>query len=119
MATSVVSLITQYLTPEIIARIASAFGLDQDVAQKAITASVTVILAGLAGAASRPEGARQLSNAVSTQSGVAETLKMIGQPAQGSLVENGSKALSSLLGGATISALASAIGRFAGTGEAA
>jgi len=119
MATSVVSLIMQYLTPEITARIASAFGLDPSVAQKAISASVPAILAGLAGAASRPEGVRQLSNVVSAQSGVGETLKMIGQPAQGSLVESGSNALSSLLGGSTMDALAGAIGRFAGTGEGA
>jgi hypothetical protein len=119
MATNLVSLITQFLTPDIIARIASALRLDPSVAQRAVSASVPAILAGLAGVASTREGARQLSNAASQQqtTGVLDILKTIGGPGQTSLVESGSHALSSLLGGGTVNALAGAIGKFASTGE--
>jgi hypothetical protein len=49
MATNLVSLVMQFLTPDTIAKIASALGLDRMVAQKAITGAVPAILSGLAG----------------------------------------------------------------------
>src|SRR5215510_3192155 len=67
MPTNLIALIAQFLTPDMIARIASALGIDRTLAQKAIDAAVPAMLARLAGHASKPEGARQLSNVLAQQ----------------------------------------------------
>src|SRR5262245_3413458 len=67
MAVNLVALATQFLTPDMMARIASALGLDPSAAQKAIGGSIPAILAGMAGIASKPGGPQQLSNAVAQQ----------------------------------------------------
>jgi len=121
MATNLISLVMQFMTPDVVARIASALGLDQDDAKKAITASVPALLAGLAGLAAKPAGARQLSDALSRQQpGVIESVKnIIGGPGEQAFVDTGSNALSSLLGSFTMRGLAGSIARFAGTSESA
>jgi hypothetical protein len=121
MATNLVSLIVQFLTPEMIAKLASAFGLDRTLAQKAIGAAVPSLLAALAGVASKPEGSARLSNAVAQQQpGALENLRnMIGGSGQTALAESGSTLLSTLLGGNVANGLSGAIGKFAGIGEGA
>ena len=69
MAVNLVSLVTQFLTPDVIARIASTLGLESTTVQKAISGSIPAILAGLAGVAVKPEGAQQLSGAVASVHG--------------------------------------------------
>ena len=61
MATNLVSLIMQFLTPDMIGRIASALGLDRTNTQTAIGAAVPGLLAGLCGVATQPGGAQSLS----------------------------------------------------------
>jgi len=121
MATNLVSLVMQFMTPDVIARIASALGLDDDIAKKAITAAVPALLAGLAGLAAKPGGARQLADALSRQQpGVTESVKnIIGGPEQHAFVETGSNSLSGLLGSFTTRGLAGSIARFAGISESA
>ncbi len=116
MAENLVALVTRFLTPDMIARIASALGLDSSAVQKAIGGSIPAILAGLAGVASKPGGPRQLSNAVAQQSpSVLDNLmNVVGGAGQKAFVDGGANMLSSLLGGGTMSALASGIGKFAG-----
>src|SRR5262245_66040832 len=116
MAQSIVALVMQFLTPDLMARIASALGLDPSAAQKAIGGSIPAILAGMAGIASKPGGPQQLSNAVAQQPpGILDNLmNVVGGAGQKAFVDNGASTLSSLLGGGTMSALASAIGKFAG-----
>ena len=41
MATNLVSVVMQFLTPDMIAKIASALGLDRSLAQKAIGGAIT------------------------------------------------------------------------------
>jgi hypothetical protein len=119
MANSLVSLVMQFLTPDVIAKIASALGLDRSIAQKAITGAIPAILAGLAGTASNPGGARQLSNAVSQQQpGMLDSLtSLIGGTGQKPFTDTGSGLLSKLLGGHTLDALTQSVGKFAGVGE--
>jgi hypothetical protein len=121
MATSLVSLVLQALTPEIIGKIASALGLDRSAVQKAVSAAVPAILAAIVGVATKPGGARRLSEAVSREG--PSTLNNLGRTLEGSgyraLAEHGSGLLDSLLGSSTQSGLASALGRFAGIGEGA
>jgi hypothetical protein len=118
MAVNLVSLVSQFLTPELIGRIASALGLDQSVAQKAIGASVPAVLAGLAGLVSQPGGAQRLSNALARQPAdvVGNLTKALGGTGQQAFENTGSSLLSGLLGSGQTNELTSAIGRFAGIG---
>jgi hypothetical protein len=116
MAVNLVSIVTQFLSPDLVARIASALGLDLSAAQKAIGGSVPAILAGLVGVASKPEGARQLSSVLAQQSpNILDNLtSVIGGSAQKTFAESGSNLLSTLLGGGATNALATSISKFAG-----
>jgi hypothetical protein len=116
MATNLVSVVMQFLTPDMIAKIASALGLDRSVAQKAIGGAVPALLASLADVASTPNGARQLSSTLAQQQpGSLESLKsLIGSSGQNTLAETGSSMLSGLFGGGALDAMAQSVGKFAG-----
>jgi len=118
---NIVSLVTQLLTPDMIAKIASALGVDSSLIGKAVGAAVPGILGGLTGVASTQDGSRKLFDAVTQQHpGVLDSLAgMIGGAGQKALVDNGSSMLSSLLGGSATSALAGAVGKYAGLGGTA
>lgn len=113
---NLVSLAMQYLAPVILNRIASSLGIGQGLVGKAVAAALPSILAGLAGSASRPGGAGALGNVLSKiDPGILGNLgNLIGGAGQQQLVDGGSNALSSLLGGSSTNALAGAIGKFAG-----
>jgi hypothetical protein len=120
VAINLVSLIMQFLTPDMIGRIASALGLDRNSTQTAIGAAVPGLLAGLSGVATQPGGAQKLVDAVRQQSGTLGSFaNTIGASGQSSLIEKGSQILSSLLGGRDQTALAGAIGKYAGLGQSA
>ena len=117
MAANLVSVVMQFLTPDMIAKIASALGLDRSVAQKAIGGAVPALLSSLADVASTPNGARQLTNALTQQQqqGSLDTLKnLIGGTGQNTLAETGSSMLSGLFGGGALDTMAQSIGKFAG-----
>jgi len=116
MAANLVSVVMQFLTPDMIAKIASSLGLDRSVAQKAIGGAVPALLAGLADVASSSNGARQLSSTLAQQQpGSLESLKsLIAGSGQKSLAESGSSMLSGLFGGGALDTMAQAIGKFAG-----
>ena len=119
MAANLVSVVMQFLTPDMIAQIASALGLDRSVAQKAIGGAVPAILSSLADVASTPNGPRQLTNMVAQQQpGSLESFKsLLGGSGQSTLAEAGSSMLSGLLGGGAMDTMAQSIGKFAGVGE--
>jgi hypothetical protein len=120
MAINLVSLIMQFLTPDMIGRIASALGLDRNNTQTAIGAAVPGVLAGLSGVVAQPGGAQKLVDAVRQQTGALGSFaNMIGASGQSSLIEKGSQILSSLLGGRDQTALAGAVGKYAGLGQSA
>jgi Bacterial protein of unknown function (DUF937) len=116
MATNLVSVVMQFLTPDMIGKIASALGLDRSVAQKAIAGGVPAILSSLA---ATPNGARQLTNMVTQQPpGSLESFKsLLGGSGQSTLAETGSSMLSGLFGGGATDTMAQTIGKFAGIGE--
>ena len=60
MAVNLVSLVMQFLTPDMIGRIASALGLDRNSTQTAVGAGVPGLLAGLMGVALQPGGGQKL-----------------------------------------------------------
>jgi hypothetical protein len=120
MAINLVSLVMQFLTPDMIGRIASALGLDRNNTQTAIGAAVPGLLAGLSGVAAQPGGPQKLVDVVRQQTGVLGSFaNMIGASGQSSLIEKGSQICSALLGGRDQTALAGAVGKYAGLGQGA
>jgi len=118
MATNLVSVVMQFLTPDMIAKIASVLGLDRNVAQKTIAGAIPALLASLADVASTPNGARQLTNTLTQQSDSLENLKnLVGGAGQNLVADSGSNMLSGLFGGGTLDTMAQTIGKFAGIGE--
>ena len=120
MATNLVSLAMQFLTPDMIGRISEALGIDRDKTQSAVRAAVPGLLAGFSSVATQPEGAQKLADAVQQQSGVLGNFSnLLGTGGQTSLIDKGSQLLSSLLGNRDQGALATAIGSFTGLGRTA
>src|SRR5215469_9212545 len=116
MAANLTSVVMQFLTPEVIAQIASFLGLDKSATQKAAGGAVPALLAGLSDLVSTPAGTSQLSKLLSQQQAgsPADLLRYAG--AQG-LAETGSNMLSALFGGQTMNSLAQVVGKFAGIGD--
>ena len=118
MATNLVSYMMQFLTPDMIGRIAGALGLNRNDAQSGVTAVVPALLAAFSGLADKPGGAQSLVNTVKQQSGVLDNFAgMIGGNNLSSFIERGSSLLTSLLGSHDQSALTGAVARFAGLGQ--
>jgi hypothetical protein len=118
MATNLVSLVMQFLTPEIIGRVATALGLDRTLVQSAIDAAVPGLLAGLGGVATQPGGAQKLAEAAKQETGtLGKFADMLGGGSQSTFIERGSQLLTSLLGAGDQKALVGAIGQFAGLGQ--
>jgi hypothetical protein len=118
MAANLVSLVMQFLTPDMIGRIAAAIGVDRNLVQTAINAAVPALLAGFSSAAAKPGGGQSLVDAVKQHSGVLEGFpNAISPEAQSSFVNRGSQLLASLLGAQDQSALAGAVAKFSGLGQ--
>ncbi len=119
MAANLLSVVMQFLTPEMIARIGSTLGLDRSVAQKATAGAVPALLASLADLVSSPNGARQFGNVLAQQQpGSLDSLNsLIGGSGQNTLADTGSKLLSGLFGGGALDTMAQSIGKFAGIGD--
>src|SRR3974390_2207450 len=119
MANNLVSEIAEALAPSIISRIASSLGLDQSSTQKAVGAGVPGLLAALISLVSKPQGATKLNDVVAKQQpgALSNLASVIGESGQKALIDKGASALNSLLGTTTVSALTSALGRYAGIGE--
>lgn len=116
MAINLTSVVTQFLTPEVIAQIASMLGIDKGAAQKAIGGAVPTILAGLSDLVETPAGTNQLSKLLSQQQG-GSVMDLVRNAGPEGLVQTGSNMLSGLFGGQTMSGLAKVMGRFTGTGD--
>src|SRR5215469_11356584 len=118
MAINLVSLVMQFLTPDMIERIATALGVDRNIAHAAISAVVPALLAGFSKTATQPGGAQKLVDAARQQTGtLGNFANMLGTGGQSSLIEKGSQMLSTLLGGQDQNSLAQAVAKFAGLGQ--
>ena len=62
MATNLVSLVMQFLTPDMIGRIATALGFDRNKVQSAIDAAVPGMLAAFNDVSTQPGGAQKLAD---------------------------------------------------------
>lgn len=118
MAANLVSLVMEFLTPDVIGRIASGLGFDANKVQSAISAGVPGLLAGLSGVAATPGGPQKLVEAANQETGTpAKLASMMGDGGQSSVMARGSELLGSLLGGRDQDALTNAVGRFSGLGQ--
>lgn len=120
MASNLVSYIAQMLTPDMIARIASALGLDNSKVQSAVGAAIPGILAALTGVAAQPGGAQKIADTARQQGGSLDNLiGMLAGGDQTSLAQSGSQIVSSLFGASNGNALANAIGGATGIDQRA
>src|SRR5262245_3249746 len=120
MATNLVSLVMQFLTPDMVGRIATALGFDRNKIQSAISAAVPALLAAFNDAATQPGGPQKLADAAGQQTGSLGNLARVltaGEPS--SLVDKGSQLLSLLVSGQNQNALIGAIAKFTGLGQGA
>jgi hypothetical protein len=110
MAINLVSSIMQSLPPDMVGKIASMLGINPALAQKAITAGIPAILASFASVASSPDGAGQLSKALSQQPAALDELRKAAPGSdQRSFADRGLEMLSGLLGRNGVNGLASAV----------
>jgi len=119
MSTNLISLGLQYLTPEVIAKIASALGADRTLIGKAVTAALPALIGSLGGVASKPGGAINLDKMLNKQDpGILDSLSsIIGGSGQQDLIKGGIGALSSLLGNSSVPSLAGALGKYSGLNQ--
>lgn len=113
MTSSIVTAISDVLTPDIVNKIAIASGLDSSMAQEAVSAAVPAILSGMADAVRKPEKALTLRNAIADlPTNVLDIGGALAGPAKAAT--DGQAILSSLLGGSAPVLLASTIARYLG-----
>jgi hypothetical protein len=116
MATNLISLVMQFLSPDMVCRIAAALGLDRN--QSAIDGAVPALLAAFNYTATQPGGAQKLANAAKRQtSSLGNFASVLADGEQSSLFENGSQMLASLVSGRDQNAITEAIAEFTGLEE--
>jgi len=120
MAINLVSLVSQFLTPQLVGGLARALGINEAVAQKLAAAAIPAILASLGTAAAAPGGAQKVSDAVSMSDPDILT-KLAGAINGGNtqFLNEGGKLLSGLLGGGGLSSLTGALSQFSGAPQPA
>jgi hypothetical protein len=115
MAINLVSLVSQFLTPQMISTLARALGVNEAVAQKVVAAAVPAILASLGTAAAAPGGAQKISDAISNSD--PDILTKLSQAAAGGntrFLNEGATLLNGLIGGGGLASLAGAISQYSG-----
>ena len=104
-------------------KIASALGIGQEQAGKAVSAAVPTLLAALAGVASKPGGGADLANVLAKQdSGVLDNISSLFSGGGAAASSKGSNILGSLLGGlggGALGQIGSVLSRFTGVNEGA
>jgi hypothetical protein len=118
MAINLVSMVSEFLTPDMRDTIARSLGISSSVTGKAIGAAIPGLLGSLAGAASTNDGANKLFDAVNK--GSADVANALSSPMSASgresTIAKGEDMLSSLLGGSSLVNLAGSLGKYAGIG---
>jgi hypothetical protein len=118
MAPNIVSLVMQFLTPDMIGRIATALGFDRNKVQSAIDAAVPGLLAAFNDVTTQPGGAQKLADTARQQAdSLGNFASVLAAGGQSSLLEKGTQMLSSLVGGQSQNALGDAISKFTGLGQ--
>ena len=121
---NIVQMILKLLSSgDTLSKIASALGIGQEQAGKAVGAAVPTLLAALAGVASKPGGGADLANVLAKQdSGVLDNLSSLFSGGGAAAAQQGSNILGSLLGGLggnAMGQIGSVLSRFTGVNEGA
>jgi hypothetical protein len=120
MAINLVSLVSQFLTPQLVGGLARALGINEAVAQKLVAAAVPTILASLGTAAAAPGGAQKVSDAVSMSD--PDILTKLSSAITGGntrFLNEGGTLLSNVLGGGGLSSLTGALSQYSGAPQPA
>ncbi|MBV8795523.1 MAG: DUF937 domain-containing protein [Hyphomicrobiales bacterium] len=120
MAINLVSLVSQFLTPQLVGGLARALGINEAVAQKLVAAAVPTILASLGTAAAAPGGAQKVSDAVSMSD--PDILTKLSSAITGGntrFLNEGGTLLGNLLGGGGLSSLTGALSQYSGAPQPA
>jgi hypothetical protein len=89
IGTNLVFLVMQFLTPDMIGRIAIALGLDRNKAQLAISSAVPALLAAFNDTATQPGGAQKLVDTARQQAGsLRKFARVLAAGGQSSLFED-------------------------------
>src|SRR5271165_5125517 len=115
MAIDLVSLVSQFLTPQLVGSLARAVGINEAIAQRLAAAAIPTILASLATTAAAPGGAQRLVDAVSNSDPDLLT-KLTGALTGGNTgaLAEGANLLGGLLGGSGLSSIAGALSQYSG-----
>lgn len=120
MPSDLIGSIQRMVTPDLISKIANGLGYDKGAIGQAVAAGIPAILAGLAAAADKPDGAQKISNVLSQSSVTLDEVKSSYTGAeQHSIADHGASVLSTLLGSGPMKTLASAVSEYSGLGPAA
>jgi hypothetical protein len=122
MALNLTQIISQILSPQVVARLASALGINPALAQTLVSAAIPTVLAALGGVAATPAGAQRLSDQVGAQDPdiLDKLVAGIGGGNQAGLLSTGAQALAGLIGGGSaVSALTGVLSKFTGAEPAA
>jgi len=89
MATNLVSLVMQFLTPDMIGRIGTALELDRNKIQPAVSSAVPALLAAFNDTATQPGGAQKLVDTARQQAGsLRKFARVLAAGGQSSLFED-------------------------------
>jgi hypothetical protein len=115
---NLVDVVKNQLSNGAVHQLSALLGAGESTTRTAVEAAVPALLSGLSNLASNPAGAQKLTSALgkfasATPSHLAQGLA----DHPGSLLEQGSALLSSLLGGNMLSGMTNAVARFAGLGS--
>jgi hypothetical protein len=117
---NIVSIIMQLLTPDLIGKLATMLGVDRSLVQRATSASIPAILAGLSGVASKNGGGTIIDAINKLDPNILGNLATsAGGEGGRALATTGSNILTSLLGGSTLTTLATALGKYSGLNNSA
>ena len=114
MSNNLVALALQYLTPDIINRIAAALGLDRAIVEKLVSAAVPSLFGALASSAANPGGAGQITDAMkgidpNILSGLANAFT---GGKQNAMLDTGKSLLGTALGNRSTATLTEVLGKF-------
>ena len=120
MALNLVSLVSQFLTPQLVGSLARAVGVNEAVAQQLVAAAIPLVLGAIGTTAAAPGGAQRVVDAVSNSDPDLLT-KLAGALGGGNAgaLSQGANLLGGLLGGSGVASLAGALSQFSGAPPAA
>jgi len=120
MAINLVSLVSQFLTPQLVGSLARAVGVNEAIAQRLVAAAIPTVLAAFATTAAAPGGAQKVVDAVSNSDPDLLT-KLAGALGGGNIraLGEGATLLGGILGGSGLSSVVGALSQYSGAAQPA